>query len=64
MIFLFFTLFFTFIFFHFKSYSFSVSAEQFKKKTEKRKITSTYGLFFRRKPPVGLPYCNKMTYTV
>ena len=28
-----------------------------------RKITSTYGLFFRRKPPV-MTYCNEMTYTV
>ena len=52
------------VFLYFTSYRFSVSAVQiFFKKTEKRKITSRYGLFFRRKP-LALTYCNKLTYTV
>ena len=40
-----------------------ISSTDFLKKTEKRKITSRYGLFFRRKP-LALTYCNKLTYTV
>ena len=59
----FFFFFYTVCYFHFFCISHPIRLVYQQYSFLQRKITSTYGLLFRRKPPV-LTYCNKMTYTV